>query len=82
MLIRAGLSCLDKPRWACKALNPKNTLAYGSCAVGFTGVCFQAGLLAVSSAGVPALLRPATPWLSTTIHTASPTLPRLSGDWS
>lgn len=40
-LIRAGLACLDKPRWACKALNPGRTMAYGSCAVGFAWICFQ-----------------------------------------
>lgn len=48
-LIRAGLACLDKPRWACKALNPGRAIAYRSCAVGFTCICFQAGLLACSS---------------------------------
>lgn len=48
-LIRAGLACLDKPRWACKALDAERAIACGSCAVGFTCVCFQAGLLALCS---------------------------------
>lgn len=34
----------------------------------------------LAAAGTPAVLWPATPWFSAAIHTASLTLPRLSGD--
>lgn len=88
-LIRAGLACLDKPRWACKALNPGRTKAYGSCAVGFTQICFQQAACSLQSLLLPVLavaeLLPSPGQQhrgSPGIHTASLTAPRLSADWS
>lgn len=85
-LIRAGLACLDKPRWACKALNPGRTTAYGSCAVGFTGICFQQAARSQQSLLFAALAVARILPSSGQQHLGSPLgstpLPRLSGDWS
>lgn len=85
-LIRAGLACLDKPRWACKALNPGRTTAYGSCAVGFTGICFQQAARSQQSSLFAVLAVARILPSSGRQHLGSPLgstpLPRLSGDWS
>lgn len=76
-LIRAGLACLDKPRWACKALNPGRTKAYGSCAVGFTQICFQQAACSLQSLLLPvlAVLGSCHPLASSTLALLGSTLP-------